>query len=129
MGRAHGKDGAFWVEGRLPDGAAVGGRLLERIGGTDDRPLARAAGVDDREAARTLSGEPITADVAMEPDEWLVEDLVGAEVVGVGTVESVINGPSCDVLVVGKTLIPFVRDAITKIESGRIEVNREFLGL
>ena len=123
-------DGKFWVEGELPDGASVAGRPVERIGGTDQRPLVRVEGVDDREGAVALSGQPIVGDEKpLEADEWLVADLIGAEVVGVGYVERVIAAPSCDILEVGDVLIPFVRDAIKKIEPGRIEVDKEFLGL
>lgn len=131
VGRAHGRDGSFWVDGPVPDGAIVAGRALERIGGTEDRPLARLEGVEDREAAAALAGEPVMAELELEEDEWLVSDLVGCIVEDLGPVTRVIAGPSCDVLEVGVDgiLIPFVRDAITKVEDGRIEINREFLGL
>ena len=130
VGRAHGIDGKFWVEGELPPGACVDGIPVERVGGTEERPLARAEGVEDRDAAVALAGRPVLGDEEpLAEDEWLVSDLVGAEVVGVGYVERVIAAPSCDVLEVGEVLIPFVRDAITKVEPGRIEINREFLGL
>jgi ribosomal 30S subunit maturation factor RimM len=69
------------------------------------------------------------AEVELEEDEWLHSDLVGMEVVGVGKVERVLPGPSCDVLEVGEVLIPFIKDAIKHIGEGRIEVNAEFLGL
>lgn len=114
----------------MPPGACVDGRPLERVGGTDERPLVRAQGVNDREAAAALAGRPVTGDeVPAGEDEWLVSDLIGAEVVGIGYVERVIDSPSCDLLEVGDVLIPFIRDAIVKIEPGRIEVSREFLGL
>ena len=130
VGRAHGVDGKFWVEGELPPGASVEGRRIERVGGTDQRPLARAEGVEDREAAAALAGRPVVGDeVPPAEDEWLVSDLIGAEVVGVGYVERVIDSPSCDLLEVGDLLIPFIKDAIKKIEPGRIEIDREFLGL
>ena len=129
VGRAHGVDGSFWVEGRVEEGATVHGRPIERIGGTDDRPLARLPGVEDREAAAALAGEPVMAETELEQDEWLVSDLIGAEVVGVGYVERVIDSPSCDLLEVGDVLIPFIKDAIKSIGNGRIEVDLEFLGL
>ena len=129
VGRAHGVDGSFWVEGQLPDGATVRGLPVERIGGSDDRPLARLPGVGDRKAAVALAGEPVLAESELDADEWLVSDLVGAEVVGIGYVERVIAAPSCSLLEVDDLLIPFIKDAITKIEPGRIEVNHKFLGL
>lgn len=129
VARTHGIDGKLWIEGELPTGATVDGRSIERIGGTDQRPLVRVEGVDDREAAAALVGRPVAGDEALADDEWRVSDLVGAEVVGVGRVERVIAAPSCDILEVGDVLIPFVKDAIKSIEPGRIEVNRQFLGL
>ena len=63
VGRAHGLDGSFWVEGadhELPRGTAVltvGGRELrvERRGGTRDRPLIRLEDVDDPRPLRGAS--------------------------------------------------------------------------
>lgn len=130
VARTHGIDGKLWIDGELPPGAIVDGRPIERVGGTDQRPLVRVEGVEDREAAAALVGRPVTGDDAPAgDDEWLVSDLIGAEVVGIGYVERVIDSPSCDLLEVGDVLIPFVKDAILKIEPGRIEVNRQFLGL
>ena len=130
VGRAHGVDGKFWVEGPLPEGASVEGHRVERTGGTDTRPLARAEGVTTRKEAIALFGKPVTGEeLPPDEDEWVVADLIGAEVVGVGYVERVIDAPSCSVLEVGDVLIPFIKDAITKIEPGRIEVDKEFLGL
>jgi ribosomal 30S subunit maturation factor RimM len=100
---------------------------VERRAGTDQRPLVRLAGIDPREH----SGEPILVDEPLAEGEYAAADLVGAEVVGVGRVERVVNGPSCDVLEVGEVLIPFVSDAIQAVDLERrvIEVDREFLGL
>ena len=130
VGRAHGVDGKFWVEGELPPAATVAGRRIERVGGTDERPLVRAEGVEDRKGAVALAGERVVgADEPLGEDEWATDELVGAEVPGLGVVTRVIAAPSCDILEVGDHLIPFIHDAIVSVEPGRIEVNREFLGL
>jgi 16S rRNA processing protein RimM len=143
VGRPHGRDGSFWVEDAdhpLPEGAevTVAGRTLriERRAGTDERPLLRLAGVADRDAARALRGEPLLmpeAEVPLADDEWLVDDLVGCEVPGLGVVRRVLAGSSCDILEVGEepVLVPFVSDAIRKVDTQAriIEVDRDFLGL
>ena len=134
VGRPHGFDGSFYVDAAdapLASGSAIviAGRptVVERRAGTDRRPLIRAAGVDPRE----LRGEPILVDEPLEPGEYAAADLVGCEVPGVGRVERVVNGPSCDVLEVGDALIPFVEDAIVSLDLDErvIEVDRGFLGL
>jgi 16S rRNA processing protein RimM len=134
VGRAHGRDGSFYVNG--PDSAfAVGTAVwigeresvVERRAGTDQRPLIRLTGIDPREH----TGEPLLVDEPLADDEYAADQLVGAEVPGVGTVTRVVNGPSCDVLEVGEVLIPFVSDAVKSVDLERrvIEVDREFLGL
>jgi 16S rRNA processing protein RimM len=141
VGRPHGLDGSFYVNGpteTLTKGAEVviAGRraVIERRAGTDDRPIVRVSGVSDREAAGGLRGEPLLVPAGeLEEGEYLIEDLVGCEVPGVGTVKRVIANPSCDVLEVGDAavLVPFISDAVTRVDTeGRvIEVDRRFLGL
>ena len=143
VGRAHGRDGSFYVEQPthpLPEGFAVriGDRdhRIERRAGTDDRPLIRVDGVADRDAAIALAGEVVTIAEAESPiaeDEFLVEDLVGCEIDGLGAVTRVLDGPSCDVLEVGDegVLIPLIRDAVKQVDLDRriIVVDRDFLDL
>ena len=141
VGRPHGRDGSFYVDGAdhaLPEGLAVtvAGRALriERRAGTDDRPLIRLEGCSDRSAAAELRGEALLVPESEAPlgdDEFLAADLVGCSVPGLGIVREVISGPSCDVLDVDGELVPFVRDAIRRVdlEERVIEVDREFLGL
>lgn len=143
MGRAHGRDGSFYVEHPVHDlsegtKVTLAGteRTVERRGGTDNRPLVRVDGIADRDAAAALYGEVILVDEADSPlaeDEWRVEDLVGLRVDDIGVVTGVLDGPSCDVLEVGidGVLIPLVRDAIKKVdtEAGVIEIDRAFLGI
>ncbi|MEX2196974.1 MAG: hypothetical protein WD844_16995 [Thermoleophilaceae bacterium] len=143
VGRPHGWDGSFWVEGAghgLPEGTrvTVGARdaRVERRGGTDARPLLRVSGVADRDAASAVRGEPLLmaeAEAPLAEGEWLIGDLVGCEVPGLGTVRRVIGAPSCDLLEVGDdaVLVPLVADAIRRVdtEARVIEVDREFLAL
>ena len=142
VGRAHGYDGSFYVEGAehpLAEGdeVSVGGRSrrVERRGGTDQRPLVRLSAVEDREAAIALQGERLlVSQVAapLEEGEWLAEDLVGLRAEGVGEVRRVLDGPSCSVLeLTDGTLVPFTADAVRSIDSERrlIELDRAFLGL
>ena len=138
VGRPHGLDGSFYVDGPVDEGATVriGDRdytVAERKG-TDAKPIIRLDGVDDRAAAEALRGERLTpGDRQLETgnDEWLVDDLVGCRIEGVGEVTGVLEGMSCDVLEVGDELIPLVTDAVTNVDVDNkvIEVNREFLGL
>ena len=136
VGRPHGLDGSFYVDAPVDEGATVqiGDEeftVVERKG-TDAKPIIRLSGIDNRDAVEALRGEELTADA--EPpgdDEWLVEDLVGCRIDGIGEVTGVLEGMSCDVLEVGDELIPLVTDAVTRVDVEKkvIEVNREFLGL
>lgn len=136
VGRPHGRDGSFYVDGADSDFAEgttveVAGRraVVERRAGTDARPLVRLSGVDPRE----VRGESLAVDEPLAEGEYLAEQLIGCEVPGVGTVRRIIPGPSCDVLDVGDAgiLVPFVADAVKRIdvEARIVEVDRAFLGL
>jgi 16S rRNA processing protein RimM len=138
VGRAHGLDGSFYVDGAeaelLVEGAelTVAGELrrVVRRAGTDARPILRLDGVDGRE----LRGEELRAAVA-EPveGEYEFDELVGCEVPGVGVVRRVIAAPSCELLEVGDegVLVPFISDAVRRVdtEARVIEVDLRFLGL
>ena len=141
VGRPHGLDGSFYVEG-VSEELAVGievtvaGRraTVERHAGTPERPIVRLSGVDDRDAAGGLRGEPLLVEAGeLEPGEFFVDDLVGCEVAGLGTVNRVIAAPSCDLLEVGTdaVLVPLVSDAVTNVdlEARVIEVDLDFLGI
>ena len=92
--------------------------------------MIKLAGIDDPAALR---GELLLADAELDEGEYLVSDLVGCEVPGIGRVERVLDGPSCDVLEVGPdaVLVPLVGDAVKRVDLGAriIEVDRRFLGL
>jgi 16S rRNA processing protein RimM len=139
VGRPHGLDGSFYVDAPVDEGALVkiGEReftVVERKG-TDAKPIIRLAGIDDRDAAESLRGTTLaTSDerpAASDDDEWLIDDLVGCRIEGVGDVTGVLQGISCDLLEVGDKLIPLITDAVTRVdvENKVIEVDREFLGL
>ena len=134
VGRAHGRDGSFYVEGAahdLPPGTSLtlAGRELrvERRSGTRERPLIRLAGLDD---PRSFRGEPLLVETKLAPGEWLASDLVGCEVPGLGSVKRVLDGPSCALLELDDgTLVPFISDAVKSVDAGerRIHVERRFL--
>jgi 16S rRNA processing protein RimM len=121
VGKPHGLDGSFYVDRPrhdLPEGASltVAGRAHEiaRRAGTDERPLIRLAGVGD---PRPLRGELLLVEDELAEDEWLASELVGCSVPEHGTVARVIDGTSCSVLELeGGTLIPFVSDAIERVD-------------
>ena len=135
VGKPHGLDGSFYVEGprhELPKGGSVvvagASHQIARRAGTDDRPLIRLAGIEDPGEQR---GEILLVEGELDENEWLAGDLVGLSVPGLGTVTQVVDAPSCSVLELDDgTLIPFVGDAIDRIDldAGEIHVNREFLG-
>lgn len=141
VGRPHGLDGSFYVvhpaeELVVGTEVAVGGlrAAIERRAGTAERPIIRLEGVADRSAAEAIRGEYLLVEAGeLEEGEYLVDDLVGCDVPGIGLVRRVLSLPSCDVLEVGDdaVLVPLVSDAVAHIDLERrvIEVDRGFLGL
>jgi 16S rRNA processing protein RimM len=133
VGKAHGRDGSFYVEGAahpLAVGTSVfvGERRhkVKRRAGTDKRPLVRLAGLGDPGAVR---GELLLVEAELGEGEWLASDLVGCSVPGRGRVERVIDGPSCSVLELEDgSLVPFISDAIRAVQGGEIHVDEHFLG-
>ena len=138
VGKPHGLDGSFYVDAPLDEGAVVeiAGERYEVAArkGMDAKPIVRLQGVDSRDAAQALRGQTITTgneQRATGNDEWLVDDLIGCRIEGIGEVTRVLEGMSCDVLEAGGELIPLVADAVKRVdvENRVIEVDREFLGL
>ena len=82
VGRPHGLDGSFQVEGARPQMLEVGSRLrvdgrevrVVRRAGTEARPIVRLEGCDDRTAVERLRGQRLLlarADApALGADEW-----------------------------------------------------------
>ena len=141
VGKAHGLDGGFRVEG-VTHPLAVGmtvtlagaERVVERVAGTEERPLVRLRGISDRDAATALRGQPLLVselEAPLEAGEWLAGDLEGCLVPGLGRVARVVGAPSCDLLELEDgTLVPLIEDAVRSIdlEARRIEVDHRFLG-
>jgi 16S rRNA processing protein RimM len=138
VGRAHGLDGSFYVDGAVPELLVEGAELtaagevrrVVRRAGTDTRPIVRLDGVDGRE----LRGEELWAAAAPPVEgEWDFDELVGCEVPGIGVVRRVLAAPSCELLEVGDdgVLVPFVSDAVRRVDTDArvIEVDLRFLGL
>jgi 16S rRNA processing protein RimM len=142
VGRAHGRDGSFYVEGaehRLDEGLEVElagrRRRVERRAGSDERPLVRLTGLEERGAAVALRGELLLVSergAPLEEGEWLAGELVGLRVEGLGRVRRVLEAPSCAVLELDDgTLVPLVSDAVRAVRrgDGTIEVDLQFLGV
>jgi 16S rRNA processing protein RimM len=133
VGRPHGRDGSFYVEGArhaLGSGTVVmlGERplVVERRAGTDERPLIRLSGLADPRPAR---GELLLVEDELGAEEWLAADLVGRAVRGRGAVVRVIDAPSCSLLELEDgTLVPFVRDAVAAVGADEIVLHEGFLG-
>jgi 16S rRNA processing protein RimM len=133
VGKPHGRDGSFYVEGAahpLTAGTSVvvadRPHEISRRAGTDTRPLIRLSGLDD---PGSLRGELLLVEAELGEGEWLAADLVGCSVPGRGRVARVLDGPSCSVLELDDgSLVPFVSDAIRSIEGGEIHLDEHFLG-
>ncbi len=133
VGKPHGRDGSFYVDGAshplsANTGVVIGDRThtVLRRAGTDDRPLIRLSDVDDPGALR---GELLLVDEQLGNEEWLASDLLHCSVPGHGHVVRVLDGPSCSVLELSDgVLVPFVSDAIRSVGPGEIVVNEDFLG-
>jgi 16S rRNA processing protein RimM len=135
VGKPHGLDGSFYVEGprhALPEGCSVAlqsrSYTVERRAGTDQRPLIRLSGLSD---PRPHRGQALLVEDELGEGEWLAADLAGLSVPGMGSVARVVDSPSCSVLELEDgTLIPFISDAIERVdlEAGQIHVKPEFLG-
>jgi 16S rRNA processing protein RimM len=136
VGKAHGRDGSFYVDEPRIDFALgswvqLDGRehKIIRRDGIDDRPLIKLEGLDDPSLVR---GELMLVEDTLEEGEYLAADLIGCEVPGLGRVERVIDAPSCPLLEVGEDglLVPLIGDAVKRIDIERkiIEIDRDFLG-
>ena len=133
VGKPHGRDGSFYVEGAAHS-LAPGTTLLlhdrrhtiERRAGTDERPLVRLSNITD---PSPLRGELLLVDAQLGNEEWLASDLLHCSVPGHGHVVRVVDGPSCSVLELSDgVLVPFVSDAIRSVAPGEIVVDEDFLG-
>jgi 16S rRNA processing protein RimM len=152
VGRPHGLDGSFHVTRPQPALLAasptltVDGRAehVERLAGTDARPIVRLASCTSRTAAEALRGRDLLVARAAAPpldeDEWWPEELEGCRVHDgareVGIVRALRALPSCEVLEVvrdaggDELLVPLIRDAVRTVDvvARRIDVDLAFLG-
>jgi 16S rRNA processing protein RimM len=152
IGRPHGNEGAFTISeaterlelldaGRTVLVAGHEAKVAWRKG-TSQRPLVKLEGVDDRAGVEALRGETISVPReeigTLEQGEYLVDDLIGCEVVDgtehVGVVGDVLLMPSADLLEVERDaavnlLVPLVADAVRAIdlEARRVDVDTRFL--
>jgi 16S rRNA processing protein RimM len=153
VGRAHGLDGAVYVDGHggavpLRPGleVTVGGMpavIVERRG-TDARPIVRFDVAADRAAVEALRG--LAVEVAArelpppdaEAGEYAHVDLIGCRVLAgdrdLGAVADVLAYPANDVLDVrsaddGRVLIPFAEDVVHEVDvpGRRITIRDDFL--
>lgn len=150
VGRPHGLDGTFHVTGARPHLLELGNAVrvgereaeIERLAGTDERPIIRLTCADSREALEAFRGQellvPRSVAPPLEEDEWYASDLEGLRVVDgtseVGVVAKLLPLPSCEVLEVrrpgGKDLlVPLVRDAVRSVDldAGTVDVDLAFL--
>lgn len=151
IGRPHGLDGSFHVTGVRPRLLGLGDVVrveereteIERLAGTDDRPIVRVTLADSREAIEALRGldlmVPRASAPPLEADEWYAFDLEGLRVLDgaqeIGQVSGLLALPSCEALEVERAdgrelLVPLVRDAVRSVDlaAGTVDVDLEFLG-
>ena len=151
IGRPHGLDGSFHVTGARPRLIAHGCTVrvgeteteVERLAGTEERPIVRLALAGTREAVEVLRGSDLLVPRSVAPplqeDEWYASDLEGLRVVdgarAVGVVARLVPMPSCELLAVARPdgselLVPLVRDAVRSVdlEQGTVEIDLAFLG-
>jgi 16S rRNA processing protein RimM len=115
---------------------------IERLAGTEARPIVRLEGQAGREAAEALRGEPLLVPASQLPelgeDEWWAHELEGCRVTDgereVGVVRRMRALPSCEVLEVDRPdgdelLVPLVSDAVRDVDvpGRRIDVDMAFL--
>lgn len=151
IGRPHGLDGSFHLTGArapllgLGNVVRVGERdaEIERLAGTDDRPILRLTLAGSREQLELLRGQevlvPRSVAPPLEEDEWYAADLEGLRVVdgaaAVGFVTKLLALPSCEALEVSRPdgrelLVPLVRDAVRSVDldARTVDVDLAFLG-
>jgi 16S rRNA processing protein RimM len=154
LGRPHGLHGEIAL-GPLPDGVSYleqgtefflsrGGEdepvpvRLERIGGSDRRPLLRFDGIDSRDQAATLSGSLLLAAGGPldELPQYVVGELIGLRAVcgdrELGVVADVLQGVVHDILQIAgddgvEVLVPLVDELVTVDEDAGLVIVREGL--
>jgi 16S rRNA processing protein RimM len=154
LGRPHGLHGEIALQ-PLPDGVSYleqgtefflsrGGEeepeavRLERIGGSDRRPLLRLDGIESRDEAATLSGSLLLASGGPldELPQYVVGDLIGLRAVcgdrELGAVTDVLQGVVHDILQIAghdgeEVLVPLVDELVTVDREAGVVIVREGL--
>jgi 16S rRNA processing protein RimM len=152
VGRPHGTDGGITVAEVTERIELLDPGRTVRVGerelsiavrrGTPEHPIVVLEGVDNRSAAEALRGEAISvpreAVGTLDEGEFLVDDLVGCEVVdgdrSIGRVRDVLLMPSADTLEVERPgadplLVPLVGDAVRSVDTsvGKVDIDMRFL--
>ena len=90
------------------------------------RPLIKLEGVDNADRAEALQWEYLDSEGSpeMEEGEFLVDDLIGLEVVtigavSIGRVDEVLDYPAHEVLQVGEVLIPLIKEFVIDVDVPR----------
>ena len=144
--RPHGVRGALRVRlhnpgSTVPDEAEPADLALRQAEGTMRTSVSmvartggfivvKSAGVDDRETAESMRNAVLLVNrgvLSLEPDEYLVAELIGCEVRekdrSYGLVREVMSAAGSDVLVVGQgaseRMIPLVDDWVESVDLGR----------
>lgn len=144
--RPHGVRGALKVRlhnprSTVPDEAQAADLALRQADGTLRTPISMvartggfivitSAGVDDRQTAEGMRNAVVLVNrgvLSLEPDEYLVAELIGCEVRegdrSYGLVREVMSAGGSDVLVVGQgaaeRMIPLVDDWVESVDLGR----------
>jgi 16S rRNA processing protein RimM len=100
---------------------------IENVRAHKGRLLIRISGVDDARAAAAYAGAILfasRAEIALQPGEYLDDDLIGCTVYGksgsaYGRVERVEHFPSSDMLVIEGRMVPMVGAIVTSIDLDR----------
>jgi len=129
---------SFFVDRQPGDDAPVPVNL-QRVGGSDRRPLLRLDGVESREQAAAYSGALLLASGGAldELPAWRGDELIGLTAVCgeriVGTVTDILQGVAHDILQVvddesgEETLVPLVDELVERDETERVLRIREGL--
>ena len=138
VARAHGIRGEIVIVTHDPDSATLGSVDTIFVGGVE-RKIASARdtqrgwlvaldGISTRTDAEALRGQPVEVDRAvleLDPDDVLLDDLVGCEVrlpdgAPWGTIAEIMAGPHQDLLVIHdgevERLLPLVDEFVTQID-------------
>lgn len=102
----------------------------------NNRLLIKLTGIKNIEAAKALQWEFLYSagddDLALDEDEFLVDDLVGLKVVTtdgkeLGVVDEVAAYPAQDILIIGEIMIPFAEQFVKDIDFDKETITVELI--